>query len=225
MAVIIGAGTQVIGAAGVVSVSWDTNPNIERLWELGSFSPYATRKQFTQTVNMTVYAGGMNAITVYPPATSCVDSTALLDISILPATCDIAVDSIAGPFFLTSYSYSKGGPTEYAQETFTGQLWLDHPTFPEPNYVLLGITEGQYNGTLTLAQMGVTLAEAQDPEDVGQTGSVSAGFPGLGQADDTYYIFGIATVGNGVLGDSAGTGAGKYGSASVTIPHTPVWVA
>jgi hypothetical protein len=226
MAVIIGAGTKVVGAAGVVSVSWETSPNIERLWELGSFSPYATRKQFTQTVNLTVYAGALDPpITVYPPASSCEDSEALLDINIIPATCDASVESIDGPFFLTSYGYSKGGPTEYGQETYAGQIWLDHPTFPEPTYVLLGITEGQYSGTLTMAEMGIEVAQVQDPEDQGQSGSVSAGFPGLGEADITYYIFGVLRVGGGVLGDSESTGSGRYGTASVTVPHTPVWVA
>jgi len=52
MAVIIGAGTQV-NVDGVVSISWDYQPNIERLWELGSFSPFQTRLAPTWGFNMT----------------------------------------------------------------------------------------------------------------------------------------------------------------------------
>ena len=221
MAVIIGAGTQVTGATGVVSVSWDLSPNVERLWELGSFSPYATRIQLTQSVNLTVYAGGMNRITVYPPSTSCIDSGAVLDVNVIPATCDQSVAALQGPFFLTSYSYSKGEPTAYGQESYSGQQWLDHVTFPEPSYILLGITEGQYQGTLAQDEMGV---HGGTTDATGLTGSVSAGFPGIGQADDTYFLTGVTQVGEGLLGDSDVTGAGKYGTASVTVPHTPIWV-
>jgi len=221
VAVIIGAGTQVTGATGVVSISWDLSPNVERLWELGSFSPYATRIQLTQSVNLTVYAGGMNKITVYPPSTSCVDSGAVLNINVLPATCDQSVASLEGPFFLSSYSYSKGEPTAYAQETYAGQQWIDHETFPAPSYVLLGITEGQYQGTLTKDEMGVW---GGTTDATGLTGSVSEGFPGIGQADETYFLTSVEQVGEGLLGDSDVTGAGKYGTASVTVPHTPIWV-
>jgi hypothetical protein len=58
MAVIIGAGTTVVGFTGVVSASWDLNPSIQRLWQLGSWDPYDTIKQAQQNVNLTVYAGG-----------------------------------------------------------------------------------------------------------------------------------------------------------------------
>jgi len=92
---------------------------------------------------------------------------------------------------------------------------------PEPDYVLRGISEGTYNGTLTAAEMGITGGTV---DASGETGSVSAGFPGIGQADDIYYISGVTQVGGGVLGDTPGTGAGKYGNSSISIPHTPLWL-
>jgi hypothetical protein len=84
--------------------------------------------------------------------------------------------------------------------------------------VLLGISEGQYGGDLTLAQMGAT---ADPPDASGYAGSVSAGFPGLGQADNTYYaIFNRV----GVAG-AIGKLDGYIGNASTSVPHTPLWIA
>lgn len=222
MAVIIGAGTTVVPFAGVVSVSWDFAPNLERLWELGSFDPYSERYQPTESISLTIYGGSNQTVPTAPPATSCADSPASLDISIFPATCVESVGTITGKYFLTSYSYNKGDTTSFGQESWSFQRWVEHETMPAPDYVLLGISEGQYNGTLTASEMGLTGGTIANVQ--GQTGSVSAGFPGLGTADDITYLYRVSSVGSSVLGDSVTTGAGKYGTASVTIPHTPVWV-
>jgi hypothetical protein len=218
MAVIIGAGTTV-NVNGVVSISWDYQPNIERLWELGSFSPFQTRQAPTRGFNMTTYPGDMD-IPSGPPSDSCVDSTSVYSLVITPAACT-TIDTVSGDFFITSYSYSKGDPNSVAQESWAGQEWLESDYMPEPDYVLRGISEGTYNGTLTAAEMGITGGTV---DASGQTGSVSAGFPGIGQADDIYYISNVTSVGTGVLGDTPATGAGKYGNASISIPHTPLWL-
>ena len=222
MAIIIGAGTQVTGAVGVVSVSWDISPNLERLWELGEFDPYVTRTQVTKSVNLTAYAGGVPTITISPPSTSCEVNDSLLNVVILPAQCAGTADGVEGPFFLTSYSYSKGEPTAYAQESYSAMDWVETDSYPYPTYVLRGISEGQYAGTLSQTQMGLT---GGDVDASGSSGSVSAGFPGIGQADTTYYLSNITSVGGGVLGDTVGTGAGKYGNSSASIQHTPLWVS
>lgn len=222
MAIIIGAGTQVTGAVGVVSVSWDISPNLERLWELGEFDPYVTRTQVTKSINLTVYAGGMSPIDVSPPSTSCEINDSLINVTVIPAVCAGSADGAEGPFFLNSYSYSKGDPTAYAQESYSGNDWVATASFPYPNYVLRGISEGQFAGTLSQTEMGVT---GGTPDADGSSGSVSAGFPGIGQADTTYYLSNIASVGGGVLGDTVGTGAGKYGNASVSLQHTPLWIS
>jgi hypothetical protein len=224
MAVIIGAGTTVTGDfTGVISANWDLNPSIQRLWELGSWTPYDVIRQAQQNVTLTVYAGGGPSIDLYPPSTDCIDSDATFDVVIIPASC---VDSIQGPsgtFYLTSYSYSKGDVRGYGQQSYAGTQWQDDPVngIEAPTVILKGISEGQYNGDLTLAEMGASEATVPgEPPIQGFTGSVSAGFPGLGQADITTFIIydevGLAT--------AVGKKDGYIGTASASVPHTPLWL-
>jgi len=219
MAVIIGAGTQVVGMAGVVSANWDLNPSIQRLWVLDSWSPYDTILQAQQNVTITVYADGGPGTIDLVPSTSCTDSTATFSVTIIPASCSAVISGPSGDFYLTSYSYSKGDTRGYGQQSFVGTQWQNDPVagIEEPSLVLLGISEGQYNGDLSLAQMGVT---ANPPDASGYAGSVSAGFPGLGQADTTYHAI-FNSVG---IPGAIGKLDGYLGNASVTVPHQPLWL-
>ena len=225
MAVIIGAGTTVAGFTGVVSASWDLNPSIQRLWQLGSWDPYDTIKQAQQNVNLTVYAGGGPHIIVHPPSSDCIDSTASFTCTIVPASCLTTVEGPSGTFFLTSYSYSKGDVRGYGQQTYAGTQWLEDAIngIEAPTYVLLGISEGQYtSGTdvLTPAQMGIVVSGDVDNIAEGYTGSVSAGFPGLGQATETtfdiYHQVGVP--------GAVGKLDGWTGNASTNVPHQPLWL-
>jgi hypothetical protein len=222
MAVIIGAGTTVVGFTGVVSANWDLNPSIQRLWQLGSWDPYDVIKQAQQNVNLTVYAGGGPEIQLHPPSQDCVDSTATFNCTIVPASC---VDTIQGPtgtFYLTSYSYAKGDVRGYGQQTYAGTQWLEDPTngIDAPTYVLLGISEGQYSGELTTAQMGATVSNDPLNQATGFAGSASAGFPGLGNATETVFDI-FYTIG---LGTAVGKLDGYTGNASCNVPHQPLWL-
>ncbi len=222
MAVIIGAGTTVVGFTGVVSASWDLNPSIQRLWQLGSWDPYDTIKQAQQNVNLTVYAGGGPHITLHPPSQDCVDSTANFTCTIVPASCTDIVEGPSGTFYLTSYSYAKGDVRGYGQQTYAGTQWLEDAVngIEAPTYILLGISEGQYSGDLTTAQMGIVVSGDPDNIATGYTGSVSAGFPGLGQATestfDIYYQVGVP--------GAVGKLDGYIGNASTNVPHQPLWL-
>ena len=219
MAVIIGAGTTVIGFTGVVSASWDLNPSVQRLWELGSFDPYDKITQAQQNVNLTVYAdGGPSAIDL-TPSDDCVDSVATFTCTIVPASCVDVIEGPSGTFYLTSYSYSKGDTRGYGQQTYAGTQWLEDVVngIEAPTYVLLGISEGQYSGDLTLAQMG---AEANPPDATGYTGSVSAGFPGLGQASTSYFAIYTSVS----VHPAVGKLDGYIGNASTNVPHQPLWL-
>lgn len=215
--VIIGAGTVITGFTGVVSANWSLNPNLQRLWQLGSWTPYDTIKQATQEVSITVYAGGGPQISIYPPSSDCTDSVAKFECNIIPASCSTNVEAPSGSFYLSSFSYSKSDVRGYGQESYSGMQWISEGDFTAPTVVLLGISEGQYNGDLTPNQMGVNVLA---PEAEGYSGSVSAGFPGLGTADTTYYSI-FTEVG---LPGAVVKLDGKMGNASVSVPHTPLWI-
>ena len=83
-----------------------------------------------------------------------------------------------------------------------------------PTYVIQGRAEGSRTGNVT--DLGVVFQA--DGQITGQQGSVSAGFPGLGNADDTVYGL-VIQVGGGTLEDS-----GKTGEASASIPHSPLYL-
>ena len=208
MSVIIGAGTSVGGFSGVVSVSWNISPNVRRLWELGSFNPYLTIKDATQTVNVTCYGGGGPSIHT-TPATQCEDSSAKFICSISPAACESVGDNINGNFYLTSYSYNKGDPKGPGQATYGGQQWIGEDL---PSIVLCGGAEGTAGGD---ADPGVTFSTI---DGTGSQGSVSAGFPGLGNAQEIEY----GVVSNVDSGDCIANG--KTANASVTVKHTPLYL-
>ena len=85
MAIIIGSNTQVSGdVQGVVSVQWGISPQINRLWQLGSWDPYSQLATRVTNVSLTIYAGGGPSINLQP-ASSCTDSSAKLNITISPA--------------------------------------------------------------------------------------------------------------------------------------------
>ena len=130
--------------------------------------------------------------------------------------------------FITSYSYSKGDPTTFATESWSFQKWVDaappgHTPDPinddilytgAPDYTIQGITEGNYSGDVT--DLGLVLDA--DGQVNGTQGSVTAGFPGIGNADVITY--GIATqIGGGTLFES-----GRIGNSSASIPHSPLYV-
>jgi hypothetical protein len=210
MAVIIGSSTTVVGFEGVVSVNWNLSPNVQRLWQLGSFTPYDTILNVTQTLSVVVY--GSPAVPIIPivHAGGCVDSAVKFDCTVNPAACEQGIEGPSGTFYLSGYSYSKGSPQGHGQCTYNGQQWVSDPI---PNLILCGGAEGTKSTTNDITGVVFSSIDA-----TGFQGSVSAGFPGVGNASETAYGI-VSSVGN----DPAGISHGKTATANVTVKHQPLW--
>ncbi len=213
MTVIIGAGTTIAGFTGVVSANWGLEPNVQRLWSVGSFTPYDTLIDTKQNASITCYGGGGPTISV-TASTTCADSDSNTTLSISPAACEGAAAGVNGTFFIDSYSYSKGDVRAYGQETYSMSMYVESVGNPAPDYVLLGIPTGQESGDVANTGVEINIVDA-----TGLTGNVSAGFPGLGEATTTSY--GVVSS----FGGGTGKENGKKGSSSATMPHTPIYTS
>jgi len=220
MAIIIGALTTT-GVQGTISAQWGVQAQLNRLWQLGSWDPYRTVVTKVENVSFTTYAGSVGTKDL-SPATSCADSTATIAVNISPATCGAFIPGLSGNFYLTSYNYSKGDAIGIGQESWAGQRWPGGGTggvnteyTGAPTYVLQGPSEGSRSGDVS--DTGIVF-DGGAAQVEGSQGSVSAGFPGIGQADTT--IYGIVNrVGGGTLKED-----GKIGQGSASIPHQPLYI-
>lgn len=223
MTIIIGSITTVNvdgNQSGFQSVQWSQQVQPNRLWQLGSWSPYKTLVTKILQVSITTYAGALNTVSL-TPSSSCSNSNATKDISISPGTCGGSVGGFnENGMYLSSYGYSKDDPIGFGQESWSFQKWVDSGvggtdfiSVGPPNFVLLGISEGSKSGNV--ANLGVTL----DNTGVvtGIQGSVSAGFPGVGSVDSIEYGI-VTSVGGGSLEDS-----GNNGKSDASIPHQPLY--
>jgi hypothetical protein len=233
VAVIVGFGTTVVTSlfpsGGIVSANFGIQAQVNRLWELGSFDPYDTYAQYQRTLSVTAYGKkqtgqGGSQVTLLTPSTSCVD-TGTIQITINPGICGYSVSPFTDDFFVTGYSYSKEN-LGYGQESwnFTGKPILDN--YSGTIAMLRGISTGQMltgAGVLTAAEMGVVVDEAASKDSngnwiEGESGSVSAGFPGIGNYDVQREIVVSA------IGGSESKADGYSGNASVQIPVTPIYI-
>jgi hypothetical protein len=236
MSVIIGAGTTVVSTqfpnGGIASVNFGFQPNVQRLWQLGSFTPYDSFVQSTRTIQITVYgsnasgAGGSAPLSV-APSVSCTDADGVT-ITVNPASCTGSILPFAETYFATSYSYQKEN-IGYGQESWS---FTSRPILSNYNgniVMLRGIAEGTIatgDGVMTSSQMGVTVDETGSNDSLGapiqgENGGVQAGTPGLGNFDIQRFI--IATSVGGSMGFHTSID-GLSGNASVTIPMTPVFL-
>jgi len=215
MGVVIGFGTTVgLNFSGVcaTSVNWGYNPNAQRLYCLGTTSPFRTIQKPTQTLTISFYGDegdGPPQHDVTPTqiaaGESCVDANQLAA-SVTPGICGTSVEGIsASDWFLTSYSYDKSDASLPGIETWSMQRWPSGAGITAPDIVIRISAEGQAtNETIT----GVVFDNATADVE-GSTGSVSAG--GVGRADVMYYNAVTA------VGRSAGsTGDIDQGSASMS---------
>lgn len=234
MAIIIGGMTNVyVDAAsdGFQSINWNINRQPNRLWQLGSWSPWKTQVGTTLSISLTSYAGALAAIDL-APSTSCANSTAIKTIVINAETCDgspVAINE--ANMYISSYSYSKGDAIGFGTESWSFQKWIESGVgssfiqIPEPTYVLQGRSEGSRqgnigNGTTDLGVDFLSIAEAGGVHIVeGEQGSVSAGFPGVGNAD-VIELGLVGRIGGGMLEDG-----GHTGQSSATIPHQPLYLS
>ena len=225
MGVILGSITTVDieGTDGFQNISWQVQVNSNRLWQLGNWSAYKTQVTKILTVNVTTYAGVLGSVNLIPN-TSCDDSTATKDVVISASACGVGGTSVnfnEVGMYITSYSYSKGDPQAFGTETWAFQKWvdsgvvgIDYINTSAPTFVLQGTAEGSYSGDAS--NMGIVLAP--NGQVTGSQGSVSAGIPGLGNADTTTYGI-VTSIGGGGLEE-----AGKIGQSSASIPHQPLYL-
>lgn len=210
MAIVIGAATTAsfMGAC-VISANWNYNTNSQRLYCLGSWTPFNTFHKPTESLSLSIYAPGSTYSTI--PTLGCADANSV-SASVVPAACGESLGSISGVWLVTSYSYSKENASMPGTESWSLQKWkeVQPPSggiSVEPTYVMRGITEGQGTDNAGITFTGGTT-------DV-TTGSVSAG--GFGNAF-TVSVGVVSSVGGGA---AAG---GDTGQGSVSIPYTPLYI-
>lgn len=245
MGVIIGSATTVTidgTRDGFQQVSWSTQVQTNRMWQIGSWAPYRTQVTKTLSCSVTTYAGVLNPVNL-DVADACEDSTAVKSIYIDANACANVPAAIEDfnpgePMYITNYSYSKGDPTAFGTESWEFTLWvhadatgsLDPAHFipvPAPSVVIQGITEGQYTMDFNdSAKVGLVPYAGVSPpgyQIAGSQGSVSAGFPGLGNVDETVYCL-VQRIGGGALGDDIND-QGKTGSSQAPVQHTPLYIS
>lgn len=225
MAIIIGSTTQVTGdIQGLVSVQWGISPQINRLWQLGSWDPYSQLATRVTNLSATCYAGGGPTITLQP-ASACTNSTATITLTIVPGGCGAISPDLGGVFtvYLSSFSYNKGDAVGFGQQSYSGQYWpggagsgggVNVEFSDAPSVVLQGRSEGTETADDDL-NTGVTFSNGWDV--YGVEGNVSAGFPGTGTANETRQGL-VNQISNGDLRND-----GKMGQSSVTVPHSPLY--
>ena len=236
MTIILGSMTTV-DIDGVVdgfqSISWNTQVQNTKLWSIGQWVPWTTQVSTTETVNVTSYAGVLSTLSL-TPSTGCEDSGAQKTVTINPTSCGGPVTGITNDtFFVTSYSYSKGDPNGFGTESWSLQRWIDSTDLNvgtpgeansvvgqgAPNFILQGISEGTYsNDGMTVLEVGVNGGTLGSPST---QGSVSAGFPGLGNVTVVENVTQPSSVGSGAVTVPAGGGTGQ---SSISIPHQPLFV-
>jgi len=226
MTVIIGAGTTVtsdIISGGFVSVSFSLSPNVERLFQLGSFDAFDINITEQESVSISNYGGASTPVAL-APSTACVDSTAKMAVVITPAPCTGAATAIdrtgADSLFITSFSYSKDFQG-FGQESWSLQSKPIITGFTGSQVFIQGFAEGNHlTGSDIVSDDGIVLtgSVAATTEDAtGRSLSVSAGSPGIGQ-DDTQ-VFGKITQ----IGGAVGKEDGKRGTSSANVPHQIVF--
>jgi len=210
MSIVIGATSTVSFDNGdcVVSVNWGYNPNVQRLYCLGAWDVFATIEKPTETLNITIYSPGDSF--VIDPTGACANASTI-GASVNPTVCGDPVDGVSGAWFLTSYGYNKDDPVGPGQETWSMTKWVAGDDTPVPTYVIRGISDGQ--SSVPTSNTGVVF-DADSIKD-GTSGSVSAGSVGKAFVTRT----GMVTAVGG--GTNAG---GEVGTASVSIPYTPLWL-
>ena len=218
MAIIIGAGTTIGGIFSgqcATSVNWAYNPNVQRIYCLGSWSPDEdkTIRRPTYTMSVNLYSSGTTPVYNTEPDESCTTSNQVAA-SVSPASCEGTVDAIDyNDWVITGYGYNKDDPQNPSQESWSLQRWHEDPALniTGPSYIIRGISEGSVNLEVE-TDAGITFTGVTE---TGSQGSVSAG--GVGRAD--YTKTGVVIQ----VGASSYV-YGRVGTGNVTMPYTPLWI-
>lgn len=195
------------------AVSVNTNVNAQRqdLYQLSNTNPvFDTIVQYKTTVSVTIYAPGPEYSVVQ--SVNC-EPASPFKLSVTPGLCGTSAPNfkIDDYFYATGYSYKKD-INSYGQETWS---LTTTPKFFEDDLqnelyttiFLRGVATG--TSTSPEARTGVTFTGNTVSS---KSMSVSAGFPGVGNAFNLKY--GRVTK----IGKSTGPGA-TDGQANVTIPY------
>jgi len=233
MAVIIGAGTTVSTSlflqGGITSVSFGFKPQVNRLWQLGSWDPYDTYTIQQRELTLAGYGrkdngqGGSQSFDL-TPSTSCVDASSVA-VTVNPGSCGVVVTPFTDDFYPTSYGYTKDNFGWGVENwSFTSKPIIENYT--GTIVFLRGIATGQMlvgAGQMVGADMGVVINDSASRDSSnnyieGANGSVQAGFPGVGDyATQREVVVSF-------IGASIGKSDGYKGQASVTIPVQQVFI-
>jgi hypothetical protein len=230
MGIIIGAGTIVNFAntgACVTSANWGYNPNTQRFYCLGSWSPRYTFNKPTETLSISIYSGTGSILHSFEPHQECRvagDPRDTIFASVDAAGCGGGVTSVTGQWYVNSYSFQKDDPQLPGTESWSLQRWVaygnpgDTDYTPAPTYIIRGISEGQstpqndplYGDEYAGTGIRFTGATAQST-----TGSISAGQTGRAEV----MLYGVVDR----VGGSDST-TGRFGNGSASAPYTPMWI-
>ena len=241
MAVIIGNATTVsITLAGspvnegITSIDWTRGGQPNKLWTLGSRSPYAAIIPAQNTISFSVYGDITPSISLEVEISSqapCPESPAKGVINITPAICGTAntVDAFSSEFYVTSYSYTKDR-TNQGVETWQGNSYLlaDVSGYsgkvyaePLPSVLAIGTAEGTLVGDDTQANLetitGAIVADDSITTE-GEKGNVQAQALSIGEYETTYFGT-FSHVGHGEF-----WAPGVKANANVTITLQPIYL-
>lgn len=245
MPFVISAGTSVVGFTtatagglpnqvgfgdkGIISISLQIVPQLQRLYHLGYQTPYDRNTLIQKTLSITSYAGSTRTYSTLA-STSC-DEPDPINISITSSNCGGDPFSDQTDWFVEGYSYQKD-VQGWGQETWqlvSRPLILDaalnqiSPTEVEVR-MIRGVAEGQTT-TDGAADTGIVFLTTNVIDQVtvpgfGFIGSldVQAASPGIGRAN--YLRFGEVEQ----IGLGTGKRDGVDGQGQVQIPYTPIYI-
>lgn len=232
-AVIVGNSTQVTTAlfadGGIISVNFGFNAQVNRLWQLGSFSPYDTYVVKQRELSITAYgqredsSGGSQQYDL-TPSDSCVDADPI-SITVTPGVCEVSISPFTYDYVPTSYGYTKDN-FGWGQESWSFTTKPSVDNYTGDIVILRGVATGNIitgDGILTAPEMGVVINEADsvdaDGNNIeGESGSVQAGQNSIGE----YTVQREIVVSQ--IGGSVGKKDSYQGKASVSIPTELVYL-
>ena len=195
-----------------LSINTSINAQRQELYQLSISNPiYDSLVQYQTSISIAIYSPGPSYSTQH--SVNCLVASPI-EITINPGACGGSIDVISDEFYASAYSYKKDINT-YGQESWS--------LVTVPKYFDDDLQNESY---LLSFLRGVATGNSTDPES--QTGvqfigttvesksmSISAGFPGIGNAFSVKYGRVIS------IGGSIGPGDGD-GQASVSIPYVPL---
>lgn len=250
MAIIIGAGSSIVAnnllntsGESVASINISENRAYERLWQLGSFTPYDTLyTNISKSLTLELYGKRENGtggtkLWCVKPSTQCVDADVdpncsnpgAMQIIFNPGPTSSSYGDVGfdDTFFVTAYSYSKTN-TGYGKETWQ---FISKPYIPDyagTIKMLRGIATAQVvfdTDIVPYVNMGVAVDTTASTDAFGNyyassvVTSLGAG-DAFGTAKTTRELV-ITSVGGSDTASSSV--AGKRGEISCTVPMHPVF--